>query len=289
MSRELVQTLIPHLAEVRLRIGEDLRVDPAKSRLDELYLEQLPYCLGAAHQSIERLLIASANLLSEGELQPGSVHVPAPDSRDILGFAVDSFLEASTRTQNALTWYISKGLRVSAPSSFSKLVKRIEGGKITVSSFLREQIVEYWHRSGARLRAYRNLSQHHGVVSSDVRLFLGEDQTPCIYLVLPTNPDETNLSNLSKLSYRTPLVHAIPYTIDTFGHLAALVFRVTRILLKLAPPSDLAPGERLFTKVGMRFAEMEGAPLIDVASLHRMAAEFARNEESSFLAESSGS
>jgi hypothetical protein len=93
---------------------------------------------------------------------------------------------------------------------------------------------------------------------------------------------------LNYLSPQPPLVHAIPYAIDSFGHLAVLVFRVTRFLLELAPPTDLAPGERLFTKVGMSFAEMEGSPIMDVPSLHRMAADFAQDEESAFRVESSG-
>lgn len=280
MTRQMVSTLVPHLEELQIRLGADILKDSARSRVDALQLEQLPYCLGATFNALERILTAVAEVFASGTPHPGGIHIPPPDVRDILGFALDTFLESARRTQNALCCYVGKGLRISLPSSFADVVKRMDAPAPNVPAYLREQIGQYWKRSGAKLKAYRDLSQHYAVASSDVRLFIEEGGTPCLYLVLPNNPE---VKSAASLVYEPPLIHGVAYAIDSFGALHALVYRVTRFLLDRAPPgSMMAGGTRLFTRAGLKIGEIYGMPMMDLPTLRRLLTEAAAYEGSNY-------
>lgn len=200
----------------------------------EGFLEQLPYALSAAAHSA--LALASAEYaaieavrasrhwdgksVSTYQLEDYEYHPAA--------FAVDRFLDAARRAQNAIWPYLSKVLRRSIPQSFADLFKRVRFRPDLLPGRINELICDYWTGSGQRLKEYRDLSQHHAVVSSDGRITLLPDGRVAIYLLLPNNPSE---KEPGRLEYLDPRVDALPYVWKSYWDLYSFVFELIHLLL----------------------------------------------------------
>jgi hypothetical protein len=108
------------------------------------------------------------------------------------------------------------------------MVKDIKRNRLVLPLQIARLIESYWDRSGERLKAYRDLSQHHGVVSSDGRIGFFPDGSPFVYLVLPNNPAE---KQFAKLSYLDPRIDALPYIVNSYCELYSFAFKLADILL----------------------------------------------------------
>lgn len=141
---------------------------------------------------------------------------------DPASFAVDCYLDAARRAQNSIWPYLSKVLGESVPKSLADIVKSPRfPGRID------ELILDYWESSGQAVKQYRDLAQHHAVVSSDGRVTLLPDGGVGVYLVLPNNPAE---KEPGKLAYLDPRIDALPWVWESYWHLYAFVYELTHVL-----------------------------------------------------------
>ena len=86
--------------------------------------------------------------------------------------------------------------------------------------------MNYWEANGKKIKDYRDLSQHHAVISSDARVRVLPDEKTFYYLVLPNNPEE---KNPAKLSYVNPRIDAFPFILESYTKLYLYVFELTHI------------------------------------------------------------
>jgi hypothetical protein len=203
---------LPNLSTLREQIEPMGSADPERFRTTYFQLELLPYCLGAAYQALLDFVEAEVELAeaSPPRIEEGRpvLQVIGPAGWHRLSYRIDAFLESARRTQNALIPYIGKVHKVSLPSSMADVVKRLESKVDLLPEAIRTDISAYWARDGARLKAYRDISQHHALVATEVRLFLSSQGKPAIYMALPNNPDE---KNPTKLVFTNPPVIAFNF------------------------------------------------------------------------------
>ena len=224
---------IPHLITLNSRIREASGDNPETQRLQEFYLEQLQYCVYAAVDAIlglaDRLVHTTDSVPAPDGASPdrGIILVPEP-MKNMLSFAVDHYFDAARRALNAANVYISKTLRTSVPGSFSDLVKQIRKGSIQLPERIQALTTAYWETHGNKIKAYRDLSQHFAVISSDARVTILPDGKAVYYLVLPNNPEE---KNPTKLSYVDPRIDAFPYIVNSYNKLDLYLFELTHILV----------------------------------------------------------
>ncbi len=224
---------IPHLITLSSRIREASGENPEAQRLQEFYLEQLQYCVYAAVDAVlglaDRLVHSTDGVPAPDGASPGHsiILVPEP-TRNTLSFAVDHYFDAARRALNAANVFISKTLRTSVPASFADLVKQIRKGGIQLPERIQSLTIAYWEAHGNKIKAYRDLSQHFAVISSDARVTIFPDGKAVYYLVLPNNPEE---KNPTKLSYVDPRIDAFPYIVNSYNKMYRYFFELTHILM----------------------------------------------------------
>jgi hypothetical protein len=224
---------IPHLISLSSRIREAAGDKPEVQRLQEFYLEQLQYCVYAAVDAVlglaDKLVHATDGVPAPDGAGPGHAIILVPEPiRNMLSFAVDHYFDAARRALNAANVYISKTLRTSVPASFSDLIKQIRKGSIQIPERIQSLTTDYWDAHGNKIKAYRDLSQHFAVISSDARVTIFPDGKAVYYLVLPNNPEE---KNPAKLSYADPRIDAFPYIVNSYNKLYLYLFELTHILM----------------------------------------------------------
>jgi hypothetical protein len=175
-----------------------------------------------------------------------------------MAFRVDAFLDSARRAQNGVVPYVSRALHMSLPQSLDDVLKKATG-RVQLPDWLRDILVQYWQSSGKRLKDYRDLSQHHALVSSDAYVFWRKSGEPAIFLVLPNNPQ---VKSAAALTFEPPVVHAAPYCRTAFFELLQMVYRVTHPLLADPPPKTRI--HRVRVHPGIRLGgdtPLEGCPL----------------------------
>lgn len=235
---------IPHLGRLQSRIRLAGQEEQLSAALEGL-LEQLPHSIAAAAYAALRLARAQeeavAAILRREEADPNTIKTFQLDAtvHDPAAFAIDNFLDAGRRTQNAMWPYLSKVLRLSMPKSLSRLTNMLMSNSSRVPKRIAQPIIDYWNCSGRSLKDYRDLGQHHAVVSSDGRITILPDGRAAIYLVLPNNPTE---KDTAKLKYLDPRIDALHFVWKSYWDLYALVFEVTHVLLSYTtePEMELA-------------------------------------------------
>ena len=225
---------IPHLIALSSRIRQASDDDSETQILQEFYLEQLQYTIYSAADAVinlARTIGEAKNYLppigADGEKNVGTVVLPEP-IKNQLGFTVDHYFDASRRSLNAVTIFMSKTLRISVLSSFSKLIKKLNAGKINLPERIFALVVNYWNSDGRLIKAYRDLAQHFAVISSDARVFMLPDGRMRYHLLLPNNPEE---KNPTKLCYEKPRIDAFPFILESYGELYEFIFELTHLLL----------------------------------------------------------
>lgn len=227
-------------------------------------LELLPYSLGATYQAFvdfvqsERELVTSVLAINNDKK---IIHAVGSGGRDKLSYRIDSFLETARRTQNSIIPYISRALSISLPSSLNDLQKKIQSNKIRLPEKISSDILGYWEHQGKRLKDYRDLSQHHALVASEVRIFNSSEDEPAIYLTLPNNPEE---KNASKLRFDDPPIQAFLYMREQFHWLIRFCHEITTDLTKPVGEQRAISGSIVFRsplKLGMN-AQLTGHHLL---------------------------
>ena len=232
--------LIPHLNVLQHDYLHREELDHYAYRTAFYDLELLPYVLGAAGKAVSDLAAAQNRLAEEhhGRLAPNHIQGLGDDVRDELTYSVDGFLDAARRAQNAVIPYLRRGLRMSLPASMNKLMKALRAGRLEFPEKLGTNLDRYWTNHGERLKAYRDISQHHSLVTSDVRIFLADGRT-AVYFVLPSNPEA---KSARRLTFGSPPVHALSYLLDEFFALVINLHWITAGLVSATPRTRFAMG-----------------------------------------------
>ena len=207
----------------------------------ELDLLQFPHPVGAAFEALCRLESGQVDLverrLSQGPRDPRAIEMVNRSETYPLTFAIDSYLESAVRAQNGAWHYATKAFGLSnIPESLREAVKQMRKGSIKgIPQEVSSAIINYWDSGGRRLRAYRVLSQHFALVSSDVRLRFAPDGSAAIFLALPSDPEVTKPADLR---YNNPVVLALPYCTESFSKMIQWIYDLARLI---APDSPRTP------------------------------------------------
>lgn len=238
-----ISNLIPHIAVLKdyLIRKDGNRADNSMSeeewkkandtmRSRVMLLEQLPYFLDSSCFFISQIIKLQLSLVETkiNLLSNPNVHNLTPDERDPIAFMTDSFFNSARRVQDAIIPYVSRSFSLSLPNSMNELIKKLKEEKISLHHPIKEQLMIYWDSSGKKLKAYRDLGQHHALISSEGWVAKTPDGKAIIHLSLPNNPEE---KNILRLKYDNPVILALPYLVLEFQNLMGLVFKVTDLLL----------------------------------------------------------
>jgi hypothetical protein len=222
--------LLPNIGILKTQLNKNITED--RILASHYSLELLPYSLHATYQAFFDFVQAERDLVnttfSQNSDKEGT-YLIGPAGRDKLAFKVDSFFEVARRTQNAVIPYISRALSTSLPQSLNELVKRIESGKLVLPEKIASDLIGYWQHHGIKVKAYRDFSQHYGLVISDVRIFCSCEGLPAIFLELPNNPEERNPS---KHIFGEPAIQALSYMQQELCWLIRFCNEVTCALIK---------------------------------------------------------
>jgi hypothetical protein len=258
---------IPHVTILNSRIRQAIGDDPEKQRVQEYYLEQLPYSLVASATALLNLTKAqneTPKLIPAFPREGSAIGVILlPEQfRNLMGFAIDNYFDSARRAQNATGIYISKVLRISVPASMADLIKDIESGKVTLPDDIKMIVLKYWKIDGIKVKHYRDLAQHHVVVSSDARLTLLPDGRELIHMTLPNNPSE---KNPARLKYDNPTVDAFRYIFNSYMRLYEYIYTITYILLSYTLTPEHEVLSIMFkSPVTLGSKRPEGHPLPDI-------------------------
>ena len=153
--------LLPHLKTLQERYLKPHENDEECFRSTYFDLELLPYAMGATWHALSEFARIQREVVERvGPERPKDAvfyGLPA-EQRDLLSYMFDNFLDAARRSQNAVTHYLSKGLRLSLPASMNDLVKRLRDGSKAFPAGPRFELLKYWDMFGNRLKDYRDLS-----------------------------------------------------------------------------------------------------------------------------------
>jgi hypothetical protein len=114
------------------------------------------------------------------------------------------------------------------PPSLRKCADKIVSNKVNLPDELARLVTDYWVDGGKRLRDYRDLSQHHLLLSSDARATLDAKRKAYLYLALPNNPE---VKSMRRLKFADPVIHALPYANRAYQDLYRYCFLLATWLL----------------------------------------------------------
>lgn len=261
---------IPPLMELNSRLRQTLERDPEKKRIQEFFLEQLPYSISSTAMAIVTLVetqTIAPRSIPDFPREPNGVGVILlPDHvKNLMGFSIDNYFDSARRVQNAVNTYISKVLRLSVPSSMADLVKDVENNRLILPDNIKTIITRYWQRDGLRIKEYRDLAQHFTVLSSDARLYRMPNGCDYIYIVLPNNPSE---KNPTLLKYDNPKVDAFEYIFGSYMMLYEYVYVIALALLNHTTATERGEINILFkTPLAIGTRRPEGHPIPDLARM----------------------
>jgi hypothetical protein len=240
-------------------------------------LEQLPYSLGGMCYTFFEFIRVQVELADRYSPEQG-VRILPSDATNPLSYTLDAFLDQARRLANAIIFYLSARYGISLPKSMDDLVNKTLYRKPDLLPRERDLMVQYWKEHGAKVKAYRDLAQHHALLASDCRLFMGADGKPGFYLALPSNPE---VKNVSKLSYEDPPINAFLYMKQVFYESIRFVHRVSICLLDPSKPPNVAslgPDIRGWIRLGsQQGVRIASADVID-AELRKLCARLAEEE-----------
>jgi hypothetical protein len=228
--------LLPHLNYLVYKLAERRALEGEARNAFLWDLAMLPYSLRAMYGAYQRFTREARALVErEGHRTDGAMFMPVQSDVDGLCFAIDAFLDAGRRAQNAVLVHVNAAARGQLPSSMNKATKRLHDGQHKLPAEWRDLILSYWDRYGLELKQYRDLAQHHVLVASNVTMFRTERGEVGINLLLPSNP---YVLGKRALVWNNPPVHAQSFLRVQFQQLLAFAFMITRSIV------EALPGER---------------------------------------------
>lgn len=205
-------------------------------------LEILPYSLGAASLAIfdlarDQIAIVKAKAAVE---KPGTTSELSEAQRNLLGYRLDSFLDAARRAQNAIVPYLQRKFpKLSLAMSLADVVKSLMEGTLALPETFKSDTLNYWNTYGANLKSYRDLGQHYLIVGSPAKVFVPHEGEPSLLFCLPNNPEDRPIK---KLRYDNPQVHVQQFVLEHFENLLAFCFAILEQLLDPQIYGALMPG-----------------------------------------------
>jgi len=250
------EMLLPQVSRLRFQLCPNVLQDWDGFRRAALQLDYLPYALGAASYAIFELARAQLTVVAAKAAveKPRSVSEINERERNLLGYLLDSFIDAARRTQNGLVPYLRRKFpSTSLPNSMRTLVERLHDNAIALPSQIREPLIDYWQSRGSTLKAYRDLAQHYSIVPSEPRVLVPTHGPPALDFSLPNNPE---VRSAAELRFDDPQIHAQDFVLDHFLHLLILCHKIMNALLDHDEDRAIVPamGMRSTMKVG------KGAP-----------------------------
>lgn len=241
--------LLPQVPRLRYQLCADLLKnygEQAKNfeqlRRTTASLEILPYSLGAASLAIfdlarDQIAIVTAKAAAE---KPGTTSELSEAQRNLLGYRLDSFLDAARRAQNAIVPYLRWTVPgLSLAKSLADVVESLMKGTLAVPEPFKSDTLNYWNTYGAKLKSYRDLGQHYLIVGTPAKVVVPHEGEPALLFCLPNNPDARPISDLR---YDNPQVHVQQFVLEHFGNLLAFCFAILEQLLDPQIDAALIPG-----------------------------------------------
>ena len=152
-------------------------------------------------------------------------------------FAIDSYLIAARRSQNAVTRYLSSSpnlisLKGSLHDIYNKIIDSDPRTTDAIPPEIREMIIKYWNDSGLKLKNYRDRSEHTALITAEPVAFLNQDGQASIRLQLPANPENPSFDTLDFANGPS----AVEYLHTSFGELVDFINDVIEQLIDNAMP-----------------------------------------------------
>jgi hypothetical protein len=225
---------------------------------------QVPFSLGGMTHAFFEFVRAQRDMIERSPPSEGTTLVLSPDQSAPLAYALDAFLDHARRVSDAVLFLVSARHRISLPSSMPDVVARLRARSSLLPNE-RALILAYWEQYGLRVKEYRDLAQHHALLTSDCRVFRSVNGEPSVYLAIPNNP---SVKSVSKLSFENPTVHAFLFMRRVLYDTIEFVNRLSILLLDGNLPTNVASvGPNIRTWLGG--ARQEG---VRVATVEEMSA-----------------
>lgn len=226
--------LIPNLSALASIIHEPFEGQAMEPHI-VYQLESLPYHVRNTFFALKNFEILRSQAVASVSinLKPGSQLMVSDEISEKIAWMLDSFFSSARRAQNALISYISYcPPRQSLPSSMHDLHRNLANSSVTLPENITTKILQYWADSGLKLKNYRDRLEHTGIISSDPIVFLTEDGSPAVKIMLPSNPE---VDSLRAFNF-TPGIHASDYIHQGFIELLVFINSIIEELIALLTP-----------------------------------------------------
>jgi hypothetical protein len=270
--------LVPAVRQMRDQLTALEVLGEAQARTLALHLDQLPYALGAAYLAVSECIHAMATV-ANAHPPVGKEFVVVPENeRFRIGYKVDAFLDAARRAQNAILHYWSRALNLQLGKSLGNAIEPTARGESKLPPEIQTVAASYWEKHGRRVKAYRDLCQHYGVVISDVRVLQARNYPGrmLVFAALPNNPEA---KSGQQFTYTRPVVQALEYIIAELIELLRFVnASLTPLLLER---TEYRPVTRLVMRSPVRNGQGEdplGSPVPTQEVLRSLVRKVARQE-----------
>lgn len=199
---------------------------------DLWYLVALPYQLHAANAAVVRFLREQERAVAGARSATAGRRFLSVGQAYPIWSAVDDFLTAAVRAQDALARItVSIFTQAASDVGLVKLVGDIEGGKLALPTEVADVLTDYWKDGGQTVRRYRVMAHHYTMIADYIIVYEDSDGATRISVRL-TKPDDKRQAKFGR-----PGVQAQTFLL---GRLEALL-RTVATVLRLAN-DHLRPG-----------------------------------------------
>lgn len=172
--------------------------------------------------------------------KPGTISELSEAQRNLLGYRLDSFLDAARRAQNAIVPYLRRTIpKHNIAMSLADVVESLMKDTLPLPEPFKLDTLNYWNTYGAKLKSYRDLGQHFLIVGTPAKVVVPHEGEPALLFCLPNNPDGRSISDLR---YDNPQVHVQQFVLEHFENLLAFCFAILEQLLDPQIDAALMPG-----------------------------------------------
>ena len=170
---------------------------------------------------LERTIIDQFEQLRDDmDLQEERIVVYSPQVIDLLG-KISGALNSISFIQNRIPRILSKELKKSLPASLEQFIKG-NSDKFHVENKYFQIVRRYWAKTGKRIKKYRDVEQHHFILTTDVFLILNPKFK--LLIMLPDNPE---VKKQEKLTYEKEY-NAMIYMEQSFENLHSCIEDLAR-------------------------------------------------------------
>jgi len=170
---------------------------------------------------LERIIIDQfEQLRNDLDLQGERIVVYSPQVIELLG-KISGALNSISFIQNRIPRLLSKELKMSLPASLDQFIK-YNTQKFHVENKYFQIVRRYWTKTGKRIKEYRDVEQHHFILTTDV--FLIPMPVFKLLIILPDNPE---VKKPEELTYEKKY-NAMTYMEQSFENLHSCIEELAR-------------------------------------------------------------